>query len=104
LFNGQAVADLDRDGVIDPVKDKSVVAGVNEILSGAQIVFLDPTAKNGVGACSEGDCQQTVEIRVGKMLLPVMDSSNALGSGVAGSVDLSDILPRIFWREQGVSD
>lgn len=103
LFNGQAVADLDRDGVIDPVKDKSVVAGVNEILSGAQIVFLDPMASNGVDKCTAGDCKQTVDIRVGKMLLPVMDSTNALGSGVAGSVDLSDILPRTFWRDQNVS-
>ena len=97
------MADLDRDGVIDPVKDKSVVAGVNEILSGAQIVFLDPMAGNGVDECTAGDCQQTVDIRVGKMLLPVMDSANALGSGVAGSVDLSDILPRMFWRDQNVS-
>jgi Tfp pilus tip-associated adhesin PilY1 len=103
LFNGQAVADLDRDGVIDPVKDKSVVAGVNEILSGAQIVFLDPVGSNGVDQCSESDCQQSVDIRVGKMLLPVMDSGNALGKGVAGSVDLSDILPRMFWRDQNVS-
>lgn len=103
LFNGQAVADLDRDGTVDPTKDRSVVAGVNEILGGAQIVFLDPVGADGVTACTEGDCQQSVEIRVGKMLLPVMDSANAIGNGVAGSVDLSDILPRIFWRDQNVS-
>lgn len=104
LFNGQAVADLDRDGVIDPVKDKSVVAGVNEILGGAQIVFLDPKGGNGVDECTAGDCQQAVDIRVGKMLLPVMDSANAIGNGVAGSVDVSDILPRTFWRDQHVSN
>lgn len=104
LFNGQAVADLDRDGVVDPVKDKSVVAGVNEILGGAQIVFLDPKGGNGVDECTAGDCQQTVDIRVGKMLLPVMDSTNAIGNGVAGSVDVSDILPRTFWRDQHVSN
>ncbi len=103
LFNGQAVADLNRDGVVDADTDRSVVAGVNEILGGAQIVFLDPAGSNGVGACTEGDCQQTVEIRVGKMLLPVMDNNNALGSGVAGSVDLSDILPRTFWRDDNLS-
>ncbi|WGZ93029.1 MAG: PilC/PilY family type IV pilus protein [Candidatus Thiothrix putei] len=103
LFNGQAVADLDRDGTVDATKDKSVVAGVNEILGGAQIVFLDPVGGNGVDACTEGDCQQTVEIRVGKMLLPVMDKNNAVGAGVAGSVDLTDILPRTFWREDGLS-
>lgn len=104
LFNGQAIADLDRDGVIDTVKDRSVVAGVNEILGGAQIVFLDPKGGNGVDECTAGDCQQTVDIRVGKMLLPVMDSTNAIGNGVAGSVDVSDILPRTFWRDQHVSN
>ncbi len=103
LFNGQAVADLNRDGTVDADKDRSVVAGVNEILSGAQIVFLDPVGSNGVDACTEGDCQQSVDIRVGKMLLPVMDSNNALGTGVAGSVDLTDILPRTFWRDGGLS-
>ena len=103
LFNGQAVADLNRDGVVDAANDKSVVAGVNEILGGAQIVFLDAVGSNGVDACTDGDCQQMVDIRVGKMLLPVMDSHNALGTGVAGSVDLTDILPRTFWRDEGVS-
>lgn len=94
LYNGQAVANLDRS--TDSSNDKSVVAGVNEILSGGQVVFLDPTAKDG-SACKQGDCLQSVEIRVGKMSLPVIDRVNA-----PDEVKIGDILPRIFWRDDDV--
>ncbi len=104
LFNGQAVADLDRDGSLDLAKDKFVIAGINEILGGAQVIFNAPTATNGIDPCSASDCQQTVDIRVGKMLLPVMDSTNAPGGSVASSVDLTDILPRMFWLDHNVTD
>jgi Tfp pilus tip-associated adhesin PilY1 len=107
LFTGRAVANLDRSA--DKSKDDSVVAGVNEILSAAQIVFRIPTASDGT-TCTEGDCKQTVEIRVGKMNLPLMDDSNSDNantgnstSDIAGKTDLSGILPRIFWRDHDVS-
>jgi hypothetical protein len=107
LFTGRAVANLDRSA--DNSKDDSVVAGVNEILSAAQIVFRLPTASDGT-TCKEGDCKQTVEIRVGKMNLPLMDDSNSNNantgnstSDIAGKTDLSDILPRMFWRDHDVS-
>lgn len=108
LFTGKAVANLDRS--TDDSKDDFVVAGVNEILDAAKIVFRMPTAKDG-SDCKEGDCKQTVEIRVGKMQLPVMDDSNSDNSNtgssvedIAGKTDLSDILPRIFWRDDDVSN
>jgi hypothetical protein len=51
-----------------------------------------------------------VEIRVGKMNLPLMDDSNSNNantgnstSDIAGKTDLSDILPRMFWRDHDVS-
>ncbi len=102
LFDGQAVADLDRSG--DGVTEKSVVAGLNEILSSAQILFKEPTASDG-SACTATDCHQSVEIRVGKMSVPLMDSGNSQnGSGnTAESTDLTDILPLIFWRNNKVS-
>lgn len=107
LFTGRAVANLDRSA--DSSKDDYVVAGTNEILSAAQIVFRIPTADDGT-ACKAGDCQQTVEIRVGKMNLPLMDDSNSDNantgnseSDIAGKTDLSDILPRMFWRDHDVS-
>ncbi len=108
LFTGKAVADLDRktttgtDG-----KDEFVVAGFNEILDAAKIIFRMPSAADG-GDCAAGDCQQTVEIRVGKLEMPLLDASNDIPNvgigGVTGSVDLTDILPRMFWLDHNVTD
>ena len=102
LYSGAAVANLDRSG--DGSKDKSVVAGLNEILDSAQIIFNAPTASDG-SACTASDCQQTIQIRVGKMNLPIMDAANSNNSGdnVAEKTDLSDILPRIFWNDRNIS-
>ena len=108
LFTGKAVSNLDRD--TEGSKDEFVVAGINEILDAAKIVFRTPSAADG-GACEEGDCQQTVEIRVGKMEMPVMDAANSdnantgtsLGD-IAGKTDLTDIMPRMFWLDHNVSD
>lgn len=111
LFNGRAVANLDRDTATGSSgKDEFVVAGVNEILDAAKIVFRSPSAADG-GACEEGDCQQTVEIRVGKMEMPIMDDSNSANDATGNSVqdiaaktDLTGILPRMFWLDHNVSD
>ncbi|SEA63513.1 von Willebrand factor type A domain-containing protein [Thiothrix caldifontis] len=105
LFTGKAVANLDRD--TGGSKDEFVVAGFNEILDAAKIIFRLPSAADG-GTCVEGDCQQTVEIRVGKLEMPILDASNdeqgtGVG-GVTGSVDLTDILPRMFWLDHNVTD
>ena len=85
------------------------MAGVNEILSAAQVIFRTPTASDGT-ACKEGDCHQTVEIRVGNMAVPLMDDSNSNNSNTANGVndvaektDLTEILPRIFWLDHDVS-
>ncbi|UOG91756.1 MAG: hypothetical protein L3K52_16440 [Candidatus Thiothrix sulfatifontis] len=109
LFTGKAVANLDRDSATGTDgKDEYVVAGFNEILDAAKIIFRMPSAADG-GDCAVGDCEQTVEIRVGKLEMPVLDASNdedggtGLG-GVAGSVDLTDILPRMFWLDHNVTD
>ncbi|WGZ93028.1 MAG: PilC/PilY family type IV pilus protein [Candidatus Thiothrix putei] len=108
LFTGKAVANLDRDaGTGTSGKDDFVVAGFNEILDAAKIIFRLPSAADG-GACVEGDCQQTVEIRVGKLEMPILDASNdeqgtGVG-GVTGSVDLTDVLPRMFWLDHNVTD
>ncbi|WP_308873002.1 pilus assembly protein [Thiothrix subterranea] len=108
LFTGKAVANLDRNAETGTGgKDDFVVAGVNEILDAAKIIFRMPSAADG-GDCAAGDCQQTVEIRVGKLEMPVLDASNdeqGIGvGGVAGSVDLTDILPRMFWLDHNVID
>jgi Tfp pilus tip-associated adhesin PilY1 len=113
LFTGKAVADLDGNASNGNAgQDDFVVSGVNEILNAAQVVFRAPKAAAG-GECTEGDCKQTVELRVGKMSIPLMASNNASGTGlgnnpdinaVAGSVDMTDIMPRMFWRDHNVTD
>ncbi len=108
LLTGKAVANLDRS--TDDSKDDFVVAGINEILNSAQIIFRSPsytTAADGSISCGEDNCAQTVEIRVGKMSMPLMDESNSDNSAsasVSSKTDLSDIIPRIFWRDNSVSD
>ena len=88
-----------------------MIAGINEILSSAQIVFRAPESialdANNNRTCTANDCRQTVEIHIGKVNLPVMDETNGALNGntvqaIAESVDLTDILPRIFWRDQDV--
>lgn len=108
LFTGKAVADLDRKTATGTEgKDEFVVAGFNEILDAAKIIFRMPSAADG-GDCAAGDCQQTVEIRVGKLEMPLLDASNDIQDvgvgGVTGSVDLTDILPRMFWLDHNVTD
>ncbi len=108
LFTGKAVADLDRKKATGTGgKDEFVVAGFNEILDAAKIIFRMPSAADG-GDCAAGDCQQTVEIRVGKLEMPLLDASNDIPNvgvgGVTGSVDLTDILPRMFWLDHNVTD
>ncbi|MDD5395024.1 MAG: PilC/PilY family type IV pilus protein [Thiothrix sp.] len=103
LFNGQAVADLDRVSG----NERSVIAGVNEILDAAQIIFRAPSLADGTACTSanKDSCdKQYVEIRVGKMSLPLMGNDNASGAGVAGSVNIGNILPRMFWRDNNVSN
>ncbi len=108
LFTGKAVANLDRNTATGTNgKDEFVVAGFNEILDAAKIIFRMPSAADG-GDCAAGDCQQTVEIRVGKLEMPILDASNDIQDvgvgGVTGSVDLTDILPRMFWLDHNVTD
>lgn len=102
LFTGKAVANLDRSA--DGSKDKAVVAGVNEIIDAAQVIFQHPAAQDG-SACTASDCRQSVEIRVGKMNIPVMDAgnSNNAGESVAEKTDLTDLLPRMFWNDMNMS-
>lgn len=101
LFNGQAVGNLDRSE--DGSKERSIVIGVNEIPDAPQILFRTPAAANG-SACTADDCQQGVEVRAGKLAIPVLDASNTgSGQGISGTMDISDILPRIFWRDNDVS-
>jgi Tfp pilus tip-associated adhesin PilY1 len=102
LFTGQAVADLDRKGG----KERSTIAGENEVLDTAQLIFHSPSTVEAKACTNKADCkQQLVEVRVGKMNAPLLDSSNSLTTGAASSrdMDIGSILPRMFWRDDDVS-
>lgn len=97
VLTGDAVLDLNRDGSFTQTDaDKSIVAGTNEILGTPQLVFHQPKASNG-RSCTEDDCHQYVDIRVGKKLTPVGDSRNSGGNDPISSLDLGNILPRSYW-------
>ncbi len=109
LLTGQPVANLDREEIQDaegnPVtsKDDFLIAGFNEILDAPQLIFGQLNDGAG-GNCSESSCQQTVSIRVGKLNIPVLDQNNADNDGdYSASVDLTKILPRLYWRDEDVS-
>ncbi len=56
--------------------------------------------------CTVGDCQQSVSVRIGKLDLPVLDTTNtnAASGDFKNSVDLTELLPRLYWRDQGLTD
>lgn len=99
LMTGDAVSDLNRDGA---GADKFLVITNGDILESPQLVFKTPTAADG-SACKQGDCQQLVEVRVGKLNLPLLDKNNTSNTSLLDSVDLSKIAPRMYWLNKDVS-
>ncbi len=104
IMTAKAVADLERDGA--GTNEPFVVAGgVGEILDTPQLIFGKPTDGSG-GACTEGNCQQDVSVRVGKLKVPLLDSnntSNGASSSFGEMVDVTRLLPRLFWRDEEVT-
>jgi hypothetical protein len=97
LFTGAAVADLDRKGG----KERSVIAAENGVLDTAQLVFSNPSTVDNKACSDRGNCTaQFVEVRVGRMSRPLIDTSNSLVPGVADGqdMDIGKLLPRVFWR------
>ncbi|MCB1638690.1 MAG: PQQ-binding-like beta-propeller repeat protein, partial [Thiothrix sp.] len=104
IMTGAPVANLDRDD--NESKDDFVNAGSNELLDMPQVIFGAPKAEDG-GECTAGDCYQTVTVRVGKNDLPLLDSNNTTPDGSGGygeMVDLTRLLPRIFWKNDNTAE
>lgn len=99
LFSGKAVADLDRKGGVE----RSVIAAENEVLDTAQLVFSSPSTVDKLACSNTANCtSQYVEVRVGRMSRPLIDTSNVLVPGVVDGqdMDVGKILPRVFWRNE----
>lgn len=98
ILTGKAVADLQRNGG----KSRYAVMGIGGFLDTPQVIFKAPTNGSG-GACTGNDCKQYVDIRVGNARLPLIDSTNTSDNSVAESVDLSKVMPKVYWRnEKGI--
>lgn len=117
LLTGLPVANLDRASEVEGEGDETtittsnddfLIAGYNEILDSPQLIFSALTSSAG-GDCTQGDCQQSVSVRIGKLNVPIVDLSNSSGNSgnangdFSGSVDLTEILPRLYWRDEDVS-
>ena len=85
LMTASATVDLDNDGVVT-VKDESIGISRGDILDTPQLVFNAPSN------CTKDGCNQHVDIRVGKRLVPIVDKDT-----VNGNVDLGDFLPKVYW-------
>ncbi|MGB0845967.1 MAG: PilC/PilY family type IV pilus protein [Thiolinea sp.] len=112
LLTSKPVANLDRKPPADPAAkidtthDDFVVAGFGEILDAPQLIFSKLTASGG-GSCQQNDCQQSVSVRIGKLELPVLDLGNTKNGSSADykeSVDLTTLLPQLYWRDQEVTE
>ena len=80
--------DLNDDGTVD-ASDESMVISHGDILDTPQLVFNKPSN------CTNEGCDQHVDIRVGKNLIPLVDQSTQ-----NGNVNLGDFLPKVFWVNQ----
>lgn len=103
LFSGAAVAALDPEKPGEKVR--STIIALDEIPDTPQLIFKQPMAAGG-GACTETDCVQGLEVRIGKMQHALLDDSNMnnSSSNVAERIDLGNMLPRLFWLDRDVNN
>lgn len=101
LFSGAAVASIDPEKPDEKVR--STVISLDEIPDTPQLVFKQPQAAAG-GACTETDCVQGLEVRIGKMQHALLDESNMNNgsSNAAERMDIGNLLPRLFWIDEDV--
>ncbi len=91
LLRGGAVIDFDSG---QTGNEASTKISNDEIVATPQIIFGQIKSSTGT-ACSKTDCSQTISMRVGKKNTPFVDTSTT-----GGNVDITTLLPKVFWREE----
>jgi hypothetical protein len=91
LLRGGAVIDFDS---TKSGKEASVKVSDDEIVATPQITFGKIQSSSGT-LCTKDDCHQSISMRVGKLDKPIVDDSTG-----GGNVDISTLLPKVFWREE----
>ncbi|CAA6813629.1 MAG: Unknown protein [uncultured Thiotrichaceae bacterium] len=81
ILSGEAAVDLDDDGGDPDANDMFTVVSANEIPGDVQVIFNAPSDDTG-GDCSEGNCVQNVDFRVGKKLSQIF----SFNAGVLESI------------------
>ena len=92
LLRGHAVIDFDSSS---PGNEVSIKTSNEEIISTPQIFFNKIRSSKGK-ACSKNDCGQTFSIRAGKNKSSFVNKATS-----GGKVNISNELPKVFWRAQG---
>lgn len=110
LMSGRAVLDLDKvtDSSGGKAKDKFQVVGSYELMEAPQLVFGPITGAGGAACTTAGqNCQQNIQIQIGKFRLPLMDvqtaSSNASSAEFNQMIDVTRLLPRMYWLDNSVT-
>ena len=91
LLRGKAVIDFDS---ANAGNEASIKISDDEIVSTPQIIFGKVQSSSG-GSCTKEDCHQSISLRAGKLDTPFIDN---LTTG--GNVDITTLLPKVFWREE----
>jgi Tfp pilus tip-associated adhesin PilY1 len=91
LLRGDAVIDFDS---TTTGNEASIKVSDNEIVSTPQIIFGRIQSSSGE-SCTKKDCHQSISMRAGKLDIPFVDT---LTTG--GNVDITTLLPKVFWREE----
>ena len=87
LMTASAKLDLDGKGTVD----ESILIERGDILDSPQLVFNKPSN------CTKDGCDQHVDIRIGKKLVPIIDKNTKDENDKGSNSNIGDYLPKVFW-------
>jgi Tfp pilus tip-associated adhesin PilY1 len=91
LLRGNAVIDFDT---AKTGNEASIKVSDDEIVATPQIIFGKVKPTSGT-TCTKDNCHQSISLRAGKLDRPIVDDSTG-----GGNVDITTLLPKVFWREE----